>query len=532
MRSPTTRSALSVLIGALAVGCGGGSMKSPMPLAGVASPGKMKRADTITLPAARPSKEVPAATPAERPAIAVDPGEPVSGEGYERYRPNPWVDPAKDKLSTFSIDVDTGSYTLARRKLEEGGLPSPDGVRVEEFLNYFTYDYPAPAGSGPQGAAPFAVNLEAAPSPYDSSRALLKIGVQGRKIPAAERLPVHLTFLVDVSGSMSSSDKLGLVKRALKILVDNLREDDTVALVTYAGSTRVVLGPTGASERKKIMRAIDDLKSGGGTGMASGLELAYQQALANKSEGSVSRVIVCSDGDANLGPSSYEEMLDIIGGYVEQGVTLTTVGVGTGNYQDATMEQLADRGNGNYVYLDSVKAATRFFSEQLSGTLQVIAKDVKIQVEFSDDAVARYRLVGYENRDIADEDFRVDAVDAGEVGAGHAVTAIYELELVGAPKGPLATVRVRAKAPEGEIAKETAYALDAAEIEAGFDAASADFKFAAAVIGFADVLRKNPEAKQISLERVRELARQGAKGMPEREEFLGLVKRAMSILER
>jgi Ca-activated chloride channel family protein len=217
---------------------------------------------------------------------------------------------------------------------------------------------------------------------------------------------------------------------------------------------------------------------------------------------------------------------------VKQGITLTTVGVGDGNYQDATMEQLADRGNGNYVYLDSVKAASRFFSEQLSGTLQVIAKDVKIQVEFSDDAVARYRLVGYENRDIADEDFRVDAVDAGEVGAGHAVTAVYELELVGAPKGPLATVRVRAKAPEGEVARETAYALDASEIETGVDAASDDFKFAAAVVGFAEILRKNPEAKQLSLERVRELARQGARGLPEREEFLGLVKRVMAISER
>jgi Ca-activated chloride channel family protein len=449
------------------------------------------------------------------------------GEGYTDHGVNPFVTAAEDRLSTFAVDVDTGSYTLARRKLLEGMLPQREAVRVEEFLNYFRYTYPAPA----EGDGPLAVHLDAAPSPYTPGRHLLRVGVQGKRLSVSERKPAHLTFLVDVSGSMQSPDRLPLAKRALRMLVDNLRDGDTVALVTYAGSVRKVLGPTGMERKALIHSAIEELSAGGSTAMGSGIDLAYQEAMKTLNGESISRVIILSDGDANVGTTSHEEILKRIRGHVKEGITLTTVGFGMGNYQDTMMEQLANQGNGNHYYVDSLMAARRIFQEQLGGTLEVIAQDVKLQVEFDPAQVARYRLVGYENRDIADRDFRNDKVDAGEIGAGHTVTALYEVELKpGAGEG-LATVRVRAKRPRGESATERAYAFPAQALAGSFKEASADLRFAAAVMGAAELLRRSPHADRWNIEVVRAIAIAATPaGNAERAEFLQLLEKARPLL--
>ncbi|WP_426746544.1 VWA domain-containing protein [Myxococcus faecalis] len=450
-----------------------------------------------------------------------------SQEGYRDHGVNPFVSTEKDRLSTFAADVDTASYTLARRKLKEGTLPPREAVRVEEMLNYFRYTYPAPAPD----EGPFAVHLDAAPSPFTPGRHLLRVGVQGKRLSVSERKPAHLTFLVDVSGSMQSPDRLPLAKRALRMLVDQLRDGDTVALVTYASAVRRVLPPTGMEHKARIHAAIEDLTAGGSTAMGSGIQLAYQEAMKTLDGESVSRVVILSDGDANVGSTSHEEILKTIRGHVKEGITVTTVGFGMGNYQDTMMEQLADQGNGNHHYVDSLMAARRIFVEQLGGTLEVIAKDVKLQVEFDPKQVSRYRLVGYENRDIADEDFRNDRVDAGELGSGHSVTALYELELMpGAGEG-LATVRVRAKRPRGESASERAFPFPASALSPTFKQAPSDLRFATAVMGAAELLRRSPHAEKWSLDQVREIARSATpSGNEEREEFLALLGEAHHLL--
>jgi Ca-activated chloride channel family protein len=448
-------------------------------------------------------------------------------EEYRDYGVNAFVDTARDRLSTFSIDVDTASYTLARRKVLEGSLPPREAVRVEEFLNYFRYTYPEPQD------APLAVHLDAAPSPFTSGRHLLRVGVQGKRLGISERKPAHLTFLVDVSGSMQSPDKLPLAKRSLRMLVDNLRDGDTVALVTYAGGVKLALPPTGLERKAAIHAAIEELTAGGSTAMASGIELAYRQAMKTLDGHSVSRVLILSDGDANVGPTGHEAILELIRGHVKEGVTVTTLGFGMGNYKDTLMEQFADQGNGNHYYVDSLLEARRIFQQQLGGTLEVIAQDVKLQVEFDPAQVARYRLVGYENRDIADHDFRDDKVDAGEIGSGHTVTALYELELKpGAGEG-LATVRLRAKRPRGETASERAYRFPARALAASFAEAPEDLRFATAVMGAAELLRRSPHAAHWSFDQVMKLAREATpRGNAEREEFLAVLERARSLVGR
>jgi Ca-activated chloride channel family protein len=460
---------------------------------------------------------------------ATVPAEPLASntEEYQDHGVNPFVTTAEDRLSTFSIDVDTASYTLARRKILEGMLPPREAVRVEEFLNYFRYSYPEPEGT------PLAVHLDAAPSPLTPGRHLLRVGVQGKRLSISERKAAHLTFLVDVSGSMQSPDKLPLAKRSLRLLVDNLRDGDTVALVTYAGGVKLALPPTGLEHKALIHAAIEELTAGGSTAMASGIQLAYQQAMKTLDGDSISRVIILSDGDANVGATSHEDILQLIRGHVKEGITVTTVGFGMGNYKDTLMERFADQGNGNHYYVDSLLAARRIFQEQLGGTLEVIAQDVKLQVEFDPAQVARYRLVGYENRDIADRDFRDDKVDAGEIGSGHTVTALYELELKpGAGEG-LATVRLRAKRPRGESASERVYRFPARALAASFAEAPVDLRFATAVMGAAEILRRSPHAENWSFDRALELARGATpQGNAEREEFLSLLGRARSLVGR
>lgn len=462
------------------------------------------------------------------PAYALSPAAQVAEAGGDtsvHHGINPWTETAADPLSTFAADVDTASYTFARRKLLEGMLPDPAAVRVEEFVNYFRYAFPKP----PDGT-PFSVVMDAAPSPTAPGNHVLRIGVATPV--TAERKPANLVFLVDVSGSMAGADRLPLAQQALEILTNNLHPTDSVALVTYAGSTRVALPATSVgSGRARILKAIKSLSSSGSTAMASGLDLAYEQAMAGVKAGQVSRVIVLSDGDANVGPSGHAALLKIIEGRAKAGVTLSTIGFGMGNYRDHAMEQLANKGNGNNYYIDSLDAAKRLFSDQLVSVLEVAAKDTKLQVEFDPAIVARYRLIGYENRDIADDDFRKDHVDAGEVGVGHQVTALYELQLTEqaqAAPGPLATVRIRHKHPEGETATERAYAMTGAPA-ASFDGAGIDLRFAFAVSAFADVLRGAEAAQRWSLDHIAAVARAAAGADHERLELVSLIEKAHAL---
>ncbi len=454
-----------------------------------------------------------------------------SAENYANYGKNPWTEATKDRLSTFAADVDTASFSLARKKLEQGVLPPPASVRVEEYVNYFKYAFAPPTGN-----TPFSVIMEAAPSPLEPSRHIVRLGVATKAKTVQERLPAHLVFLVDVSGSMDSPDKLGLAKQSLAMLTKNLLPTDTVALVTYAGSTEVVLEPTAADPlgKARIFTAINKLSSGGSTAMGSGIDLAYQRAVKSLEPGHISRVIVLSDGDANVGAHTHDEMLQIISSRAKEGVTLSTVGFGTGNYNDQLMEQLADKGNGNNFYIDSNDQAKRVFTDELTANLEVVAKDVKLQVDFDPAMVARYRLVGYENRDVADADFRNDKVDAGEVGAGHQVTALYEVELTAQGKqahAPIGAIRIRHKTPTGTTATEAAFPMVGGPA-ASFANASADFRFAFAVAAFADVLRGGQDAEHWSLEAIRDLAKRAAGDDADRKQLVVLIERAIQLKGR
>jgi Ca-activated chloride channel family protein len=368
--------------------------------------------------------------------------------------------------------------------------------------------------------------MDAAPSPLSPGRHILRVGIATKAKSIAERKPAHLVFLVDVSGSMAAPDRLDLAKRSLRILTSNLKDGDTVSLVTYAGSSRVVLPPTGLASKGRILAAIDELTSGGSTAMGSGIDLAYQQAMLGLQPGAISRVIVCTDGDANVGSHTHDEILKIIAGRAREGVTLSTIGFGMGNYKDELMEQLANKGNGNNFYIDSIAAAKKVFEEQLTATLEVVAKDAKLQVDFDPAMVARYRLVGYENRDIKDTDFRNDKVDAGEIGAGHQVTALYEVELTAQgtkAKAPIASVRIRHKAPNSDRAVEAAFPMVGGPA-ASFAGASQDFRFAFAVAAFADSLRGGEDAEHWSLAQIRDVARAAAGNREDRGELVRLIE--------
>ncbi|MCB9762320.1 MAG: von Willebrand factor type A domain-containing protein [Alphaproteobacteria bacterium] len=454
-------------------------------------------------------------------------GQPIASnsEGYTHYGINDMTLTEQDRYSTFSVDVDTASYAIARRKLREGALPPTASVRVEEFVNAMDYGYAPPGRES--GGAPFAVHMEAAPNPFDESHALVRVGVKGMELDQAERKPVHLTFLIDTSGSMSSGDKIGLAKRSMAFLTRNLQEEDTVAIATYAGSTRVVLEPTSAADSRTILAAIEGLDTGGGTAMGSGMELAYQMASNSYEHGHVNRVVVLSDGDANIGRTSHDEILRTITQHAEEGITLSTIGFGMGNYQDTMMEQLANKGDGNYFYIDTFDEAREVFGEKLGGTLQVIAKDVKIQVEFNPEAVMAYRLVGYENRDIADRDFRNDRVDAGEIGAGHTVTALYDVILKDGYHDELATVRLRAKRPGPDsAAREWATVLHTDALGETFASASKDFRVAVASATFAELLRGSPYTAEVTYAQLYDLTRKASRGTAEDAELLDLIKTA------
>ncbi|MFD2176740.1 vWA domain-containing protein [Veronia pacifica] len=446
-------------------------------------------------------------------------------------------------LSTFSVDVDTGSYANVRSYLQLGNKPHPDAIREEAFINYFDYNYPAPENKD----QPFSIFTELAPAPWHKDRKLMRITLKGYDVPVTERKPSNLVFLIDVSGSMNESNKLPLLIKSLSLLVNQLSDKDTVSLITYASSTKLLLKPTPASEKSVILDALKGLKAGGATNGEGGIQLAYQQALNAKIEKGVNRVVLATDGDFNVGTTNIDELKAIIKEKRKQGIALTTLGFGRGNYNDAVMEQLANIGDGNHAYIDTLHEAKKVLSRQLSGTVQHIASDVKVQVEFNPDAVKEYRLIGYTNRKLRDEDFKNDAVDAGDIGAGHTVTALYELTLAGAEgqidelryaksnkvnnPSELLEVKVRYKLPGSEVSKMVKRQVKQSTVLNDFDKASEDFRFAAAVAAFAQKLKDNRYLTGMSYPEIAEIARKSRGNDPfnYRGEFVSLVEIAPSL---
>ncbi|MFA5189299.1 MAG: VWA domain-containing protein [Verrucomicrobiia bacterium] len=471
-------------------------------------------------------------------------------ESYAHIRDNPFLAVTERPLSTFSIDVDTASYANVRRFLTKGLLPPQDAVRIEEMINYFTYDY-----AKPKRGEPFSVNIEAVGCPWNAEHRLVRIGLKGREVTAAKRPPCNLVFLIDVSGSMGDANKLSLVKPAMRMLVEQLTENERVAIVVYNQWARVLLPSTSGDRRQEIIDAIERLLGYGSTNGADGIRLAYDEATRHLVKRGVNRVILCTDGDFNVGTTELAELTRLIEQKRKSGVFLSVLGFGGGNLKDATLERLADKGNGHYTYIDTFFEARKVLVEQMSGTLVTIAKDVKIQVEFNPAKVAGYRLIGYENRLLRKEDFNNDRKDAGEIGAGHTVTALYEIVPAGQalPTPPvdalkyqpipkpvtpvttsddLLTVKLRYKQPDGDKSALIEQAL--ADSGKSYAAASRDFKFAAAVAAFGMVLRDSEHKGNATLAGVLELAEEGsgpdASGY--RTEFLSLVKKAQKLGKR
>ncbi|MBN1590215.1 MAG: von Willebrand factor type A domain-containing protein [Pirellulales bacterium] len=478
--------------------------------------------------------------------------------GTEQYAPiieNRFLAPYDMPLSTFSIDVDTASYANVRRFLVGGQFPPPNAVRIEEMVNYFSYDYPRPEGDN----EPFSVNFELADCPWNTEHQLLRVGLAGRKIDRNERGLSNLVFLLDVSGSMANENKLPLVKKAMRLLVERLTEDDRVAIVTYASGTAVRLESTNAQDKKAILDVIDSLTAGGSTNGSGGIQLAYEQAAKNfLSEGN-NRVILATDGDLNVGITQDDELVKFIEKKAKSGVFLSVLGFGMGNLKDAKLEKLADQGNGNYAYIDNLREARKVLVEEMNGSLFTIAKDVKIQIEFNPARVAGYRLIGYENRKLRARDFNDDTKDAGEIGAGHTVTALYELvpavaaadqkDVAGsrttlkyqklvrpvstltedANRDELATVRLRYKQPDGKESRLIERVVT--DVSVSFSGATPDFQFAAAVASFGMILRGSQYAGNATLEAVEEYAAPGLSNDPNgyRAEFVDLVRKARQL---
>ncbi len=492
----------------------------------------------------------PAPVPAAEPPLAVPPSsvppstggttepndQPFGDTFFKSYGVNPFIDTEDDNLSTFAMDVDTGSYTVARGYLARGHLPPSEAIRVEEMVNFFDYGDAPPTGEAP-GGSDFAIQAEGAPTPFGEGPAyrLVRFNVRGRVVDAADRKPATLVFVVDVSGSMAREDRLGLVKQSLGLLLDQLRPDDRVGLVVYGSVGRVLLEPTG--DRERIRSAIGQLGSGGSTNAEEGLVLAYDLAERHLRPGAINRIVLCSDGVANVGRTGPDSILARIGASAERGIELTTVGFGMGNYNDILMEQLADRGDGNYAYVDSLDEARRVFVENLTGTLQTIARDAKIQVEFNPEAVSRYRLLGYENRDVADELFRDDSVDAGEIGAGHSVTALYEIKLRDGARrrANLATLRLRYQPAEGGEVVETSRTLTRRDLAPSWEKASAGLQLASVVAEYAEILRHSYWAREGDLAEVLARAQSASAGFlgdVDVAEFVGLVGKAARLVEK
>ena len=416
---------------------------------------------------------------------------------FTDYGIRTFIDTDRDPQSTFSLDVDTGSYNIGRNFIDQGQLPPRESVRVEEYVNSFNYDYDAPRNG-------LDVSVDGGPSPFDDNTWLVRIGVQAEIIEDAERQPAALTFVVDTSGSMDREDRLGLVRESLTILVEELNRDDTVAIVTYSGSSDIILEPTEVRDRDEILEAIDNLRTGGSTNLQAGLDTGYELAREAFREDGVNRVIVASDGLANAGITDVDRLAERIRQDADAGIGLVTVGYGLNGINDTTMEQLADNGDGFYSYVDTIQEAERLFQDELTSTLVTAAIDAKIQVDFDPDVVDEYRLIGYENRGVRDDDFRNDEVDAGELGAGHQATALYEIVLdrsVGIDdRAELGIVKLRWQDPESGDVLEIDEDIDMRDIDARWTDTAADFQQATVVAAFAEILRDNPYADGVDLD--------------------------------
>ncbi len=479
------------------------------------------------------------------------------GDQFDLIEENDYLSVRDKPLSTFSIDVDTASYAKTRQYLmEQNTLPPPDAIRIEELINYFDYDYAPPSGSDP-----FAVHVQTAACPWRSEHSLVRVGLQGREL-TEEQPPKNLVFLIDVSGSMNRQNKLPLLKQGLRMLLEGLGEQDRVAAVVYAGAAGLALPSTPASQKHIILTAMNRLKAGGSTNGGQGISLAYQTALDNYIEGGVNRVVLCTDGDFNVGVTGTGELVRLAEQHAKSGVYLSVLGFGIGNLNDAMLEQISNKANGNYAFIDSQAEAYKVLVEELGGTLVTIAKDVKIQVEFNPAHVAAYRLIGYENRRLADRDFNDDRKDAGEIGAGHSVTALYELILVGRETDAMPpavdalkyqpaasdneggdggsndvesvsdewlTVKLRYKLPDQD--NSIPMAVPIAGSQADFEATPDDYRFAAAVALFGMVLRDSPYRNDADIQMVYRMASaaQGEDRHGYRLEFLDLVRRAASL---
>ncbi|MBI5324583.1 MAG: von Willebrand factor type A domain-containing protein [Ignavibacteriae bacterium] len=474
-------------------------------------------------------------------------------EQYDRIYDNEFKEALTEPLSTFSIDVDKASYSNVRRFINGGSLPPEDAVRTEELINYFTYDYPEPRGD-----EPFAIYSEIAECPWNKDHKLIHIGLQGKKVPLENIPPGNLVFLIDVSGSMQDYNKLPLVKSALRLLVEQLRAQDKVAICVYAGAAGLVLNSTPGGKKTEIIAAIEQLEAGGSTAGAEGIKLAYEVAKKNLIQGGNNRVILATDGDFNVGVSSDGELTRMIEDRRDDGIYLTVLGFGMGNYKDSKMEKLADKGNGNYAYIDNMLEAKKMFVNELGGTLFTIAKDVKIQIEFNPGLVKEYRLIGYENRLLNKEDFNDDKKDAGELGSGHTVTALYEIIPNNGSQGnswnkidplkyqttnvnnnsystdEIATVKFRYKEPDGTKSKLIVNTLKNADNKLSMS--SENLRFASAVTEFAMLLRKSKFVGTSTFDEVIKLAT-GARGQDRegyRAEFIRLVEatKALSVASK
>jgi Ca-activated chloride channel family protein len=499
-------------------------------------------APTISPAGGAPPPQAPAAETGAHPGPTEQPrrplpdqqrprdGEPYDSTFYQNYGVNPFVDTLEDPFSTFAMDVDTASYSVMRRYVTDGHLPDPDSVRVEEYLNSFNYRYPQPE----QGST-FAIYTEAAPSPFGGKNYdVVQIGIQGRAIAEEDRAPTALTFVVDVSGSMEREGRLETVKQALELLVDQLQPYDQISIVVYGSQAELVLPPTSGVDKRRILDALSELQPSGSTNVEAGLDIGFAQAEEAFVPGGNNMILLCSDGVANNGVTDPQALLQKYKRYTSQGIKLSTFGFGMGNFNDVLMEQLADAGNGFYSYIDTLEEAERVFVQNLTGTLQLIARDAKIQVEFNPEVVSYYRLVGYENRDVADRDFRNDKIDAGEVGAGHSVTALYEVKRIAGATGDIATVRIRYHKPDNSKVVEEAQTLSSNDRLGSLTQASGRLKLAVSVAQYAELLRHSRWTRGSVLDDVIELAQEAQRdfrGDPAVQEFVTLLNSAVSMAQ-
>jgi len=428
-------------------------------------------------------------------------GKPYDAMFFENYGVNPFVDTEDDHFSTFAVDIDDASYILARSYLERGNLPEKDAVRTEEFVNHFNYNYSAPEEET------FQVYLEGSRSPFGQNCQMLRIGIKGKKISEENRKPANLVFVVDISGSMSREDRLELVKKALRLLVNKLNRNDRVGIVTYGSTGRIHLQPTSIANKQRILSAIERLRPGGSTNCDAGLRLAYEMSSRHFQKNKINRIILCSDGVANVGITGADELLERIKKQADRGITLSAIGFGMGNYNDVLMEKLGNKGNGYYAYVDDIAEAKRVFTDNLTGALQVIARDVKIQVDFDPEVVRSYRLLGYENRDVEDNKFRDDNEDGGEVGSGHSVTALYEIKFnKDAHKKQIGKIYIRYKNPETGFVEEINRPITTSIFDRNFAFSSPDYKLAAAAAEFSEIMRESYWARGSDLGDVLSLA--------------------------